>query len=76
MPCSLSWSTKSPAHSSQSAGRAQGRQKKFPYETCAILPNEKELSHRWRGRAWQTRELFHKFKPGHRDGHRLAPAIG
>jgi len=41
-----------------------------------IGPNETELSHRWRRRAWQNRELFHKIKRGHYNGQRLAAAIG
>jgi hypothetical protein len=38
--------------------------------------NETELSHCWWGERDKHQELFHKIKRAHRDGQRLAPAIG
>jgi hypothetical protein len=35
-------------------------------------PKEMEVSYRWRGRAREHREAFHKIKCSHRTGQRLA----
>jgi hypothetical protein len=42
----------------------------------ALVPNETELSHRWRRRLWQTRRTVSKSKVTYRNGQRLTPAIG
>jgi hypothetical protein len=40
------------------------------------VPNEKELSYRWRERVWIEVNVFSKYNARHQSGQRLAAAIG